>query len=153
VRYEDVVRQPEAQMQRLCSALGLDYQPSMTQPYQDGKGRMTDGIHPESRMLGDVKFLQYRGIEAGAADRWRQSLADDSLSPLTRDLASLLGYDDLQPARRNGEGTRLSTIQRLARDEEVEQTLGRLDQLSEKEVDALLSAALAEEGASQPGLR
>jgi hypothetical protein len=35
---------------------------------------MTDGIHPLSKMLGDVKFHEHKTIEAGIADRWQQEL-------------------------------------------------------------------------------
>ena len=33
---------------------------------------MTDGLHAESRMLGDVKFHQHGGVDAAAAERWRE---------------------------------------------------------------------------------
>ncbi|HWW77528.1 MAG TPA: amino acid adenylation domain-containing protein, partial [Pyrinomonadaceae bacterium] len=53
---------------------------------------MTDGIHAESRMLGDVKFHSYRGIEASVGERWKETLREDSLGDLTRELAEALGY-------------------------------------------------------------
>ena len=41
------------------------------EPYKERDKRMTDGIHPLSKMLGDVKFHEHQGIEAEAAERWR----------------------------------------------------------------------------------
>jgi hypothetical protein len=51
---------------------------------------MTEGLHPNSRMLGDVNFHRHRGIEQQVAQRWRATLGEDSLSDLTRILAKRL---------------------------------------------------------------
>ena len=46
----------------LCGFLGLDFHPAMAAPLRGRRSRrMTDGLHAESRMLGDVKFHQHRG--------------------------------------------------------------------------------------------
>jgi amino acid adenylation domain-containing protein len=146
VRFEDVVHQPEEEMQRLCAFLGLTYDPAMAQPYQDRNGRMTDGIHPESRMLGDIKFHQYRGIEAGVADRWREKVDPESLADFTWDLAEALGYERPGHTRRNGTGGGgWLPVERTAPKDDAEQTLERLDQLSEAEIESLLGEALAQE--------
>ena len=34
---------------------------------------MTDGLHAESRMLGDVKFHGHGRVDAAAAERWREA--------------------------------------------------------------------------------
>jgi len=60
---EELCMTVAAQTQRLCAALGIDLDPAMVNPYQEGRARMTDGIHAEGKMLGDVKFLQYKGVE------------------------------------------------------------------------------------------
>src|SRR6185369_16449783 len=60
VRFEELVSAPAVVLQGLCSALGVEYEPSMAQPYERRRERMTDGPHAESRMLGDVKFHQHR---------------------------------------------------------------------------------------------
>jgi thioesterase domain-containing protein len=53
---------------------------------------MTDGIHPLSQMLGDVKFHQHSEIDRSVADRWKEQTAGDSLGELTWDEAEALGY-------------------------------------------------------------
>ncbi|HEY3570928.1 MAG TPA: amino acid adenylation domain-containing protein [Thermoanaerobaculia bacterium] len=93
VRFEDLLREPEAVLQGICDFLGLDYHPDMAEPYKAKSARMTDGVHAESRMLGDVKFHQHKGVESGVAERWRESLQVGSLAAGTRELAAELGYD------------------------------------------------------------
>ncbi len=93
VRYEDLVRGPEAELRRICGALGIVYDPAMAEPYQRPEGRMTDGLHRESRMLGDVKLLQHAGVDAGAADRWREWLEEGFLGGPAEALAARLGYE------------------------------------------------------------
>jgi thioesterase domain-containing protein len=96
VRFEDLVREPEPVLRATCAFLGLDFHPAMLRPYEDRKGRMTDGIHAESRMLGDVKFHEHRGIDAAAADRWKESEAAD-LGDVTWQTAEALGYERPAP--------------------------------------------------------
>jgi len=93
LRYEDLVRDPESELRRLCGALGVAYHDDMAAPYRHRDGRMTDGLHRESRMLGDVKFLQHAGVDATAADRWHDWLEEDFLGEPARALASRLGYE------------------------------------------------------------
>ncbi|HYO14364.1 MAG TPA: amino acid adenylation domain-containing protein, partial [Thermoanaerobaculia bacterium] len=93
VRFEDLVRDPAHEMGRICGLLGLELHPDMLLPYKDERSRMTDGLHAESRMLGDVKFHRHRGIEAGVAERWRDVYAEDFLGDAARDLAERLGYE------------------------------------------------------------
>ncbi len=96
VRYEDLVREPERVLGELCTALGIPYEPAMARPYEErGDGvRMTDGLHAASRMLGDVKFHQHRGVEASVAERWRESRREDELGEVTLHLARSLGYGE-----------------------------------------------------------
>ncbi len=93
LRFEELVRDPEGTLSALCAALGLEYEPAMARPYEEaGGGRMTDGLHADSRMLGNVKFHQHRGIDAAAAERWRQSRRVAELGEVTVRLARSLGY-------------------------------------------------------------
>jgi amino acid adenylation domain-containing protein len=92
VRFEDLVRDPEAELRRICGFAGLDYHPDMAAPYLASSARMTDGLHAESRMLGDVKFHQHSGVDAGAADRWRDWVQEDFLGEPAHRLANQLGY-------------------------------------------------------------
>ncbi|HSF42281.1 MAG TPA: amino acid adenylation domain-containing protein [Thermoanaerobaculia bacterium] len=92
VRFEDLVREPERILREICAFLGLAYHPDMAEPYKDGAARMTDGLHAESRMLGDVKFHRHAGIDPGVADRWRDQVTEDFLGDVTRETAVALGY-------------------------------------------------------------
>jgi len=77
----------------------------MLQPYKDKERRMTDGIHAESRMLGDVKFHSYDRIDVRVGDKWKE--ADAHLGDVTWELAEMLGYEreqrlQIPPLTRNG---------------------------------------------------
>jgi thioesterase domain-containing protein len=95
VRFEDLVRDPVAELMRLCGFLGIDFHPDMTDPYKEAGARMTDGLHAQSRMLGDVKFHQHAAIEAGVAERWRRQpgTSGSELGEPTHQIAARLGYD------------------------------------------------------------
>jgi amino acid adenylation domain-containing protein len=93
VRFEELVRDPEPVLRGLCTFLGLDFHPSMLEPYEDRSRRMTDGVHAESRMLGDVKFHTHSGIDASTAERWKEAYQNDFLGAPTAAMASALGYD------------------------------------------------------------
>ena len=54
---------------------------------------MTDGVHAESRMLGDVKFHTHSGIDASTAERWKEAYQEDFLGAPTARMASALGYE------------------------------------------------------------
>jgi amino acid adenylation domain-containing protein len=145
IRFEELVRRPEAVLRGLCDFLGLDYEPAMADPYRDQDRRMTDGVQAGSPMLGDHKFYQFRGIDPGVADRWLGQVAEESLGAPTRELAAALGYAAAAHADGNGNG--YAAIRPLSRDGSAEETLSRLDELSDEEVDALLDGELAGEGA------
>ncbi len=98
VRFEDLLRDPEGELRALCTFLKVDYHPDMAEPYKETPARMTDGLHAESRMLGDVKFLQHQGVDAEVAERWREENGEDFLGEATRELAGRLGYE-MKPAR------------------------------------------------------
>jgi amino acid adenylation domain-containing protein len=92
VVFEDLVRDPRRVLEGICGFLGIEYDPEMERPYADAASRMTDGLHAESRMLGDVKFHEHGRIEPTAADRWRRLDSEDSLGEPARRLATDLGY-------------------------------------------------------------
>ncbi len=61
---------------------------------------MTDGLHAESRMLGDVKFHQHRGVDAaGGGALARAGGRGLPGRAVTRRMAARLGYD-VEPERR-----------------------------------------------------
>jgi amino acid adenylation domain-containing protein len=67
IHFEDLVQFPQRVMQTICQFLGLDFEASMAEPYTNESGRMADGIYPESRMLGDLKFHQHQRIDPARA--------------------------------------------------------------------------------------
>ncbi|MEA2563042.1 MAG: hypothetical protein QOH06_4546, partial [Acidobacteriota bacterium] len=93
VRFEDLVSDPEPVLRGLCDFLGLDFHPAMLRPYEDRSRRMTDGVHAESRMLGDVKFHTHSGIDASTAERWREAYQEDFLGAPSARMAVALGYE------------------------------------------------------------
>jgi amino acid adenylation domain-containing protein len=98
LRFEDLVRDPQGELRRLCGFLGLEFLPAMADPYLPGPARMTDGLHAASRMLGDVKFHQHAAVEAAVAERWREWLpGGDFLGGPARAMARRLGYEMAAP--------------------------------------------------------
>ena len=92
LKFEELVNTPRETLEKLCAFLGLEFQPEMVEPYQHKEKRMTDGIHPLSRMLGDVKFHQHSAIDAQVAERWKKQAANDPLATATWEVAETLGY-------------------------------------------------------------
>ncbi|HKH46593.1 MAG TPA: amino acid adenylation domain-containing protein, partial [Thermoanaerobaculia bacterium] len=100
LRFEDLVRDPKTEMERVCALLGLDFHPAMLEPYEDSGSRMTDGIHALSKMVGDVKFHEHRRVDPGVADRWREEVGEgDRLGEVTWQMAETLGYARPAPER------------------------------------------------------
>jgi amino acid adenylation domain-containing protein len=97
LRFEDLVKAPEAELRRVCEFLGIAFDPAMLDPYAEGGERMTDGIHALSKMLGDVKFHEHRQVEAGVAESWRAEIEEDFLGEPAWRLAEAVGYS--RPAR------------------------------------------------------
>jgi amino acid adenylation domain-containing protein len=100
VYYEDLVRRPREVMEGICRFLGLSYEQGMVEPYADARKRMTDSIHPLSRMVGDVRFHEHTTIDPDSAERWKEHLTEDYLGESTWALAEQLGYPRWQPAPR-----------------------------------------------------
>ena len=92
VVFENLVASPEKEMRRLCKFLNIEYSARLLTPYDSVQGRMTDGVHQVSRMLGDVKFHNHRGIEQKASDSWRNHIQHNFLSETSWQLAEHLGY-------------------------------------------------------------
>jgi amino acid adenylation domain-containing protein len=100
VRFEELVGNPERVLRAICEFLGLEYVSEMAKPYQDSSQRMTDGIHPLSKMLGDVKFHEHKSVDVGVAERWRQEIeAGDLLADETWAIAKTLSYQPIEVAR------------------------------------------------------
>jgi amino acid adenylation domain-containing protein len=152
VRFEDLVRRPDEEMEKLADFLEVPFVAGMVQPYGDPRGRMTDAVDPAGRMLGDIKFHQHQVIDPAAADHWRDRLAVADLGAPTREQAAALGYVDAiangnghgnGKAAANGHG---AAIRPLSRGEDAEEVLGRLSrgELTEEEVAVLLETTAAD---------
>jgi hypothetical protein len=94
IRYEDLVSAPQKTLSALCRALGIEFEQALLNPYGDANAGMAEGLHAESRMIGDHKFHLYTQIESPKATEWRRFCGNLSLSDSTIRLAHSLGYPD-----------------------------------------------------------
>jgi acyl transferase domain-containing protein len=151
VRFEDLVSKPEPVMRDMCRFMGLPYHAEMTQPYKDKEKKMTTGTRSESRMQGDSKFLtKHSTIDASVAKSWAKDLTTDFLGEPARVLAAQLGYDipPAAPRKKTRAGVwaepAMARIPKAGGDEDADQLLSQVGQLSEQDVDSLLSRMLTE---------
>jgi len=109
--FEEMTSTAETQVKRLCNFIGLDYEADMLSIYEanEKKRRMTDGIHKESTMLGDVKFHTHQGIDSDAASRWKEKFNETMLGDSTRELAISLGYTLSDESTQTTESVNLET--------------------------------------------
>ena len=97
--YEDLVQHPEAVMHAMCETLEIPFHEGLLDPYKDLDKKMTDGIHKDSRSMGDTHFDQKKKIEGKKAEDWKGVLEDNFLCEATWEVAQSLGYqsiDDLK---------------------------------------------------------
>jgi hypothetical protein len=74
VRFEDLLREPEASMRRVCAFLGVDFTEDLTRPTKAGvawKGNSTGGTG-------------FRGIDTAPIDRWKETLQPNELAFVER---------------------------------------------------------------------
>ncbi|HST23629.1 MAG TPA: condensation domain-containing protein, partial [Blastocatellia bacterium] len=121
IRFETLVAQPRDVMEKLCRFAGLEFYPDMLQPQQNGKRKMTDGIHGLSRMLGDINFHEHKSIDSQVANRWKESVTEDFLGEVTLKVAQSLGYERIGESATKDDGYELSakeamTIRQIRRD-------------------------------------
>jgi hypothetical protein len=90
VAYEDLVRHPRVEMEKISATLGVDFHPAMLTPYVGS--RMTDGV--SGIISGDRKFSQYSSIDASLADASTRLQGDPILDPETVAIAKRLGYSE-----------------------------------------------------------
>jgi amino acid adenylation domain-containing protein len=118
VRFEELVKRPEEIMRGVADFLGVPFHAALIDPFkQDHKTRMTDGLHPMARMLGDVKFHEHKGIEAQAAERRKGRFPEEALGGPTRQMARSLGFTLREPgqgASENGQAASEGPGPRLA---------------------------------------
>jgi amino acid adenylation domain-containing protein len=105
VKFEDLTTQPRAVMEELSRFLGLNPEEDMLRPYEEKEERMTNGIHPLSRMLGDVKFHHHKSIDPRIAERWKDDRDERMVGDITLELAQTLGYQStmLRPSSQSSD--------------------------------------------------
>jgi len=89
VRYEDMVDDPEFTTRRVCSFLGLDFEPAMLQFHEKGEAFIASSNTPEA-FAGLAK-----PITKGMRD-WRTQMANDDVAlfeVIAGDLLDSLGYE------------------------------------------------------------
>ncbi len=97
--YEDLVQNPEAVMHAMCETLEIPFHEGLLDPYKDLDKKMTDGIHKDSRSMGDTNFDQKEKIEAKKAEDWKGVLKDNFLCDATWEIAQTLGYQGIEGLR------------------------------------------------------
>jgi len=90
VCYEDLVREPEPVIRRLCDFLAIPYDAAMLTPY--AQDRMNDGVHATSIAIEDPNFRTRETIDPCLADAWKNQMSTRALSDQTQALARRLGY-------------------------------------------------------------
>ncbi len=127
VKFEQLVNEPEKVMRQICDFLQLEWEEELIRPYQNPQQRMVNGLYPDSRMLGDVKFHTYQAIDPTTATNWQKQVKESFLSDLSWQVAEQMGYERWQPEPAN----QLDTL------------LANLDGLSEEDVNSLLNQMLS----------
>ncbi|MCB0517420.1 MAG: amino acid adenylation domain-containing protein [Lewinellaceae bacterium] len=105
--YEDLVKNPEQVMREMCGTLGLPFHENLLMPYRDLDKKMTDGIHHDSRSMGDTNFDQKKKIDARKAEDWKGVLEKNFLCDRTWVMAEMLGYEQVSDLRLTNDDLRL----------------------------------------------
>ncbi len=83
IKFEDLVRDPEPVVRRLCAAIGVDVQPKMIEATGARKVMNTS--------LGDPNFHTHDRIESKTAETWKQFFTEKQLTLETRRLMDAIG--------------------------------------------------------------
>jgi hypothetical protein len=105
IRFEDLVADPNSTMRELCSRLEIPFHEGLLNPYENLEQKLVDGVHAESKPMGDVGLLKQTGINPAIAESWKEVAHDDFLSEITWTLAQRFGYD--RPGRQEAEDRRM----------------------------------------------
>jgi hypothetical protein len=79
IQFEELVRSPTAQLERLCDAVGLDLESAMLRPHENVPSALAWG-------LGNEKVHLRSSIDASVADHWRNRLSEGILTAQTREV-------------------------------------------------------------------
>ena len=140
VRFEDIVRQPESSIRQICEFLDIQYDAAMLQPYDKRRARMTEGLHEQSRMLGDLKFHHHKKIDDSVADSWKREFSSDFLGDITWEIAHQFGYMSIKDEAKQAKSQATNVIEKTLSEEE--ELLARLDGMSDEEIERELEKML-----------
>lgn len=90
IYYEDLVRESELIMRRVCAFLGVDFDRALLEPYQGE--RMTTGSPGKFDSLGDPNFLNHDSIDPRLSESWKTQ-SGRRLSCAARYLAAEFQYE------------------------------------------------------------
>jgi len=124
IRFEDLVSEPQKIMEDLCRTFRISFHQELVHPYNRMETKMIDGIHKESKPMGDTRFLEHGKINSTVAEESKGVSNDNFLSDITWDVASDLGYE--RPDLEVGPSDDSSYAQR------VSEQRGRKDLLEER---------------------
>lgn len=144
VRFEELVKGPTPVLKDVCRFLNLGFEIDMADPYREGRGRMTDGLYRESRMLGDVNFLAHERVDSGVANQWREQPARSPLGEVTWLMAERLGYERSGDERALPGASGPSARIRPAAAREGVLDASVVDGMSDRQVEILLGRMLGE---------
>ncbi|UCH95476.1 MAG: AMP-binding protein, partial [Candidatus Aminicenantes bacterium] len=92
VKFEDLVQHPDAVVAEICDFLHIQYNQDMIKVYEKTANRMTNGIYPESKMLGDFNFFTHSDIDSNVLNKWKKDYKTDFLGEMAIQLAKSFGY-------------------------------------------------------------
>lgn len=93
IQYEELVTQPAKVMWELCKKIGIPFHDDTLNPYADLDKKMTNGLYPDSRSMGDINFDKQSKINADKATEWKGVLNDSFLCEKTLALTASFGYE------------------------------------------------------------
>jgi hypothetical protein len=91
VHYEALVSEPETELTRAATAIGVAYHPAMATPY-DGDDRMRSGPKG-ARAVGDPNMAGRKKLDPSLATKWLEGFDHRKASAATKELGLELGYD------------------------------------------------------------
>ena len=134
IKFEDLVIDPEKQLQSICSFMGVKFSNEMLDVYKGNK--MTDAVKKNSQMVGDFKFYLRNKIDPNVVNRWENFHKEDFLCEQSINISKQLNYDlsDVNIITRDNLSFQRNTIKRLSRNKDLplsyaQQRMWFLDQL------------------------
>ena len=83
IHFEDLVRNPEVELEHLCCLLSLELEPAMLDPRANLPSKLGWGI-------GDQKIREHSTIDPAIADRWREAYAETAIDARTLEIMQRL---------------------------------------------------------------